>query len=341
MHPAAWWVWAVGLAVAAQLAGDLVTVTLLAAGVVVVALARRERGGAGLGPYLVLAAVVLATRLVVHVLLGLRVPGAVLIDLPSVALPAWVGLTLLGPVTVPGLAAATLGGMRLAALVLCLGAAVTLADPVRLLRTLPAALHQLATAVVIGVGVAPALVAAAASARRARRLRGMTGRGWAALRDGVVPLLTDAVDRSLALAASMDVRGYARTSGRPDRRVAPLLLAALTALTLGVYAILTASGPAWVGWGCVALAAGLAAGGGRLAGAVSRRTRYRVDRWSPAGVGVAAAGLLAAIVGALRPGALWPALALVVPLVVSLASRQAGRGTRPVRPGPRTPGVVA
>lgn len=330
MHPAAWWVWAVGLAVAAQLATDLLVVTLLAAGVLAVAVLRRRPDGPGVGPYVVLAAVVLATRLVVHVLLGLRVPGPVLIDLPSIALPSWVGLSLLGPVTEPGLAAAALGGMRLAALVLCLGAAVTLADPVRLLRSLPAALHQLATAVVIGVGVAPALVAAAASARRARRLRGMTSRGWRALGESVVPVLTDAVDRSLALAASMDSRGYARTTGAPDGRVAPLLLAALAAATLGGYAVLTATGPGWVGWAALALALALAAFAGRLAGAVTRRTRYRIDRWDATGLTVAAGGLAAAVVGATRPGSAWPALAVAVPLLLPRTAQSDGNARRGV-----------
>lgn len=326
MHPAAWWVWALGLAVVTQLASGLVAVALVAAGVLVVTLVRREPGGPGLGPYLVLAGVVLTTRLLVHVLLGLRVPGPVLVDLPSVALPAWVGLSLLGPVTLPGLAAAVLGGLRLAALVLCLGAAVTLADPVRLLRSMPAALHQLATAVVIGVGVAPALVAAAASARRARRLRGITAHGLRALREGAVPVLTDAVDRSLALAASMDARGYARRSGPPDARVAPLLLGALTVLTLGAYAILTATGPGWAGWLAVGLAAALAGVGGRLAGRVVRRSRYRVEHWGPAGLTVAVSGALAAAVAAALPGSAWPAVAVLVPLAPSVARHVRWRG---------------
>lgn len=299
LHPLAWWAWAMALALAAARAPRVGAVAaVLIAVVVVVALRAGDAPTARLFPgYLALGAAIVVVRVVFHVLVGPKPPGTVVLDLPTVTAPEWAtGVQLLGPVTTVGLGGAAADGLRLATLVVCFGAASALADPRRALRALPAAMHHLGTSVVIAVSVTPQLVTSAAEVRRAQRLRGAPQRGWRALRDTALPVLTDALDRSLALAASMDSRGYARaTTARGDRRVGPLLVAAVAALGVGGYGLL-AGGPGWRGPALLAVGAVAAGAAALLAGRQVHRTRYRPDRWRAGETRVAAAGAVAAVV---------------------------------------------
>ena len=304
LHPLAWWAWAMALAIAAARAPGVGAVTaVLAAVVVVVGLRAGQAPTARLFPgYLALGAGIVAARVVFHVLVGIKPPGTVVLDLPTLRAPDWaVGVHLLGPVTVEGLATAAAAGLRLATLVVCFGAASALADPRRALRSLPGAMHHMGTAVVIAVSVTPQLVTAAAAVRRAQRLRGTPERGWRALRATALPVFTDALDRSLALAASMDTRGFARSRpGGPDRRTGPLLALALVALGVGGYGLL-ADDSGWRGAALVGLGVAAGIAGVIVAGRQVQHTRYRPDRWGPAETGVAVGGALAAALVLLAP----------------------------------------
>jgi len=313
MHPLAWWAWALGLAVATtRSTSTVVTGLVLLTTVLVVLTCRTDTPwGRAFGGYLALAAAVVLLRVVFHVVVGIKGPGRVLLDLPPITLPSWaVGVELFGPVALPGLLLALAGGLRLAALILCFGAANTLANPKRALRTLPSSLHQLGTAVVIAVSTAPQLVASAGGVRRAQRLRGIDGRGPRVLLSTAVPVLADALDRSQSLAASMDVRGYARTlPGSTDRRVGFLLTGAVLAAALGSYGLLDGATPSWMGVPVLLLGSVAAVAGTVLAGRRVRRSRYRADPWrlreTVVGLsgGLATVALLAAE-GAARAGAL-------------------------------------
>ena len=298
VHPLAWWAWALGLAVAVTRTTEpLVIGPLLAATVLVVVVRRDDSPWArAFGAYLVLGAVIVVIRVVFYVLVGLKTGGPVLLDLPSVPLPAWaVGVNLLGPVHLAGLLAAASGGLRLAALMICFGAANALANPKRALRCLPASLHHLGTAVVIAVTVTPQLVTSVVRVRRAQRLRGQDARGLRGLLVCALPVLADALDRSLSLAASMDSRGYARsTPGRSDSRITAALLVALLAAAMGTYGLLDATAPGWLGLPLLAAGALVAVAGSVLAGRRVLRTRYRPDPWGVPETVIAASGVLAA-----------------------------------------------
>lgn len=333
-HPLAWWAWAVALATAATRLTDPRPLALLLAAVVAVVLLRRGDSpwGRSFGAYLVLGACIVAVRVLFHVLVGIKAGGTVLLDLPRVSLPEWaVGVELLGPVTTTGLATAATAGFRLAVLVVCVGAANALTNPRRALRALPASLHHLGTAVVIAVSVTPQLVAAAGQVRRAQRLRGTVPTGVAAVRATAVPVLTDALDRSLTLAASMDSRGYARTlPGRSDRTVGWLLVGALVATVVGLYGLLTgAPTPQALGTLVVAAAAGVWAS--VLAGRLVRRTRYRPDRWARSDSLLALTGLGAAVAFSASASAtalsgLGAAVGALLAVLPALGGRPAGRG---------------
>lgn len=316
MHPLAWWVWALGLAVATTRTTNPLVIALVLTSVVLVVVARREDApwARAFRGFLVLGGCIVVLRVLFYVVVGIKTPGTVLVGIPRVALPSWaVGVELFGPITLTGLLVALYGGVRLATLVVCFGAANALANPKRALRSLPASLHQLGTAIVIAVSVTPQLATAAAGIRRAQRLRGHESRGVRGMLSTAVPVLTDALDRSLALASSMDSRGYARPlTGRTDRRVPALVVLALLAASLGTYGLLDGTSPRWLGVPVLAIGATAAVTASVLAGRLVRRTRYRPDHWGAAeavvaGCGVLAAALLVAAT-ATDPAALDPSL---------------------------------
>ena len=336
MHPLAWWAWALGLAAAATQETRTPVVFALLVVVVVVVLTRRGSSpwARSFPAYLVLGGCIVAARVLFHVLVGIKGPGTVVLDLPRVTLPEWaVGVQLLGPVTTTGLGDAAAGGLRLATLVVCFGAANALANPKRALRCLPASLHHLGTAVVIAVSMTPQLVSSAADVRRAQRLRGWAPRGMQAVRATAVPVLTDALDRSLALAASMDSRGYARTlRAGSDRRVGALALLALVAAAIGSYGLLGGNRPALGGLmlGCGALAGAVAS---VLAGRRVNRTRYRPDPWRTIETVVAACGV--ATMALLAVAALTPTPGPAQVLVLSLTALLLAVAPAFLRPGVR------
>ena len=117
-------------------------------------------------------------RVVFRILVGGGDAGQVLLHLPSIPLPHWtLGLRLLGPVTRDSLLAGLYDGLRLAAIVICVGSANALANPKRLLRSVPPALYEVGSALVVAVTVLPQLADSVRRVRAAQLLRGgETGR---------------------------------------------------------------------------------------------------------------------------------------------------------------------
>ncbi|MFC4493065.1 energy-coupling factor transporter transmembrane component T [Streptomyces ovatisporus] len=339
LHPGAWWLWALGLATAASRTTNPLLLMLLCAVAGYVVAARRTDApwARSYGAFLKLGLAVLAIRLVFAFFLGSPIPGSVvLVTLPEVPLPAWAqGVRIGGRVTAEGLVFALYDGMRLAALLVCVGAANALANPARLLKSLPGALYEAGVAAVVAMTFAPNLIADVQRLRAARRLRGRADKGVRALLQVGLPVLEGALERSVALAAAMDSRGYGRSApvSRALRRTtAALTLCGLLGVCTGMFALLTAQGAAY---GLPLLLGGvaLALAGLRLGGRRSIRTRYRPERWGArawlvAGAGAAVGAVLvtagSAFPEALEPPAvplsppplpLWPAAGLLVGLL--------------------------
>jgi energy-coupling factor transport system permease protein len=303
LHPVAWWCWSVGLAVAASQTTNP-WLLLLLIGVACLAVAARRSAQPWANSfrlYLWLGVFIVLIRVLFRILLGGGDGGRVLLDLPQIPLPHWaLGLRLLGPVTQEALLAGLYDGLRLAAIVICIGAANALANPKRLLRSVPPALYEIGSALVVAVTVLPQLVDSVRRVRAAQALRGgETGR-VRSLRRLLVPVLEDALERSLALAAGMDTRGYGRTSGatpRERRTTGALMLVGLCGICVGVYAGLDGTTPGWLGRpmlvaGVLVSIAGMYAAGRRVG-----RSRYRPAPWlwpelvvALSGVAVGAAG---------------------------------------------------
>ncbi|MHB9862232.1 energy-coupling factor transporter transmembrane component T [Streptomyces sp. YIM S03343] len=339
LHPGAWWLWALALGTAAtRTTNPLLLALLLSVSAYVVASCRTSAPWARSYPAFVrLALAVLLIRLFFAVALGSPIPGThVLVTLPEIPLPHWAqGIRIGGRVTAEAVVFALYDGLRLATLLVCVGAANALANPSRLLKSLPGALYEAGVAVVVALTFAPNLVEDSRRLRAARRLRGRPDRGVRGLLQVGLPVLEGALERSVALAAAMDARGYGRTADVPDRvrrTTAALTLGGLLGVCAGTYGLLTEDGGTYaipvLLTGVAAALAGLHLGGRR-----SPRTRYRADRWdgrawlvAASGAAVAALLTLAASAdpAALRPGVvplvsptlpLWPAASVLLGLL--------------------------
>ena len=316
LHPIAWWVWAIGLAAyASQTTNPYLLLLLIAVSALVVGARRSDQPWARTFRLYVAAGVaIVVIRVGFRILLGGGFGGTVLFTLPRIPLPDWVlGITLLGPVTRESVLAGLYDGMRLATIVIAVGAANALANPKRLLRSMPSALYEVGTAVVVAISVLPQLAESAQRVRRAQRLRaGESGRRGR-LRRFVVPVLEDALERSLSLAAGMDTRGYGRagTATPRERRITgALMILGLLGLCAGAYALLdpTFLGGPWrpsiagmrlrVNRGAVVIVISVAVCFAAMTAAGRRvgRTVYRPDPWrwpetAVAVVGVAVGGV--------------------------------------------------
>lgn len=360
LHPFSWWAWALALAAAAS----MTTNPLLLAGLIAVAcvVTLSKRGDSpwakSFSLYLWLALFIVVLRVVFRIIFGGGDGPTILFTLPEVPLPSWVtGIRLLGPVSLESLLAGLYDGLRLAAIVVCIGAANALANPRKLLASLPGAFYEAGTVLVVAVSALPQLGESLQRVLRARRLRrgpdGTNRRAkLRAVETIIVPVLSDALERSLSLAASMDVRGFGRagTSTRGQRRLS-LALGLLAMMLLAVWSFrFLARSPDYPLLGIPLLATLLLLGGLisaaaalRVSGASVRRTQYRPIPWTvdeslvlASGVGAAAvvswvgAGDGAAVLFPTLVPLVWPTLTPLLAGALALAFLPALLAPEPV-----------
>lgn len=349
LHPLAWWAWALGLAAAATRTTNPILLILLVAVVAWVVLERREPGGSRiLLGFLVAGGIALALRLAMMVVFGGGADsGAVVLSLPEIPLPGWAGrLRIGGDVTSGALAVAGVEALRLAAVLSCVGAANALAGPRRLLRYVPATLYDVGTALVVALSYAPALVDDAARVRAGRRLRGHSGRGLGEAGRMALPVAAGALERSLALAASMESRGYGRAGRLGVRRqqvATAVTLAGVVGALVGAYGLLDGASSPLLGLPLLVGGTGSALAALLLAGRGDRRSHYRRDPWAGPEWLVLALGLVPPLALTLGAAHGWagiaepPPAAIALPLppvLVVLAAGLAGVLTPPRHDGP-------
>lgn len=330
VHPLAWWLWAVGMAAAAMRTTNPLVLGLLivVAGWVVAARRTDAPWGRSFSLALRLGAFIVVLRVVLAALFGLRIPGTVLFTLPAAELPEWAaGVNIGGAVTVQMLLGAAAEGLRLAAIVAAFGAANSLANPYRLLRTMPSVLYEIGVALTVALAIVPQTVLTAGRVREARRLRGRAVRGLRGLRGLAMPVLEGALERSVDLAASMDARGYGRRRQATGAAVVVstvALMVGIVGVGVGVYAVLDVGAPDLLGLPVLSVGVALLAVGMVVSGRRVDRSRYRPDPWRMAEFVVVALGMVSAVsvavVGSVDPDALtMPLYPLAWPAVPPLA----------------------
>ena len=224
IHPLAWWAWAIILSVALFTSAEpwFAAGLVVAATILVKVYKEITPWSRSFDVAMKFIDVIRGIRMASVVLIGVPIPGTTIFTLPTLQLPEWIaGIRLGGPVTTERLTS-TLGEVMIIVGVVALFAAATsLTSPHRLIRAIPLAFYQLGLVLTIATSVFPQFVVAIRRITLARRLRGQEVRGLRHWRKIAIPLLEEALERSLDLAAAMESRGFGqrirRSSYRPDR----------------------------------------------------------------------------------------------------------------------------
>jgi energy-coupling factor transport system permease protein len=185
-----------------------------------------------------------------------------------------------GPITGEAILYGLSSGLSLAALLLVFATFNSAVDQARLLRMTPPFLYQAGVIAAIAVAFVPQMMMASREIREAQRIRGHRFRGLRDLLPLFMPLLTTGLERAIALAESMEARGFGRTQPLPRGRQTVYRLGTLFSLVLLAagafsYAYLLAWRPLGIGLigaACVTLIVIF-----RLQGQGIERSRYR--RW--------------------------------------------------------------
>ncbi|MFE5408454.1 ATP-binding cassette domain-containing protein [Microbacterium sp. NPDC056569] len=156
----------------------------------------------------ILAAGFVAARVVYRILFhGADGDGFVLLDLPAVRLPSpFAHVVLLGPVTVDGLWDAAASALPIALAILAFGVVNAVIDLHRVFAhaSRRGPLRGIGRALAIAAATLPSLADGARAVRFAQRLRGE--RGGARM---LLPLLERTLERAGAVAAALELRGFA------------------------------------------------------------------------------------------------------------------------------------
>ena len=210
-HPLTWWLWAVLLATTLLLANTRAISVAIVTSTLVLALSM-QRQTAGFYTFrwaLRFAVIAFSFRMFIAIFIGVPMPGRTIFTLPQLQLPDFlVGIRIGGPVTTQRLLSGFDEAVLLEALILIFATANALSNPHSLLRILPQRFYGLGLAGVISTSVAPQAARGIERVRSARRLRGQSSHGIRSWRGVALPVLEDALERSIDLAAGLESRGY-------------------------------------------------------------------------------------------------------------------------------------
>jgi energy-coupling factor transporter transmembrane protein EcfT len=208
LHPLTWWLWSIALIVTVIRANSALYAALVIAGAAFIVWR-----WAGNFPWsksfwfsLRLGIFILIVRALTGVLIGVPIPGTKIVELPILPLPDWMaGIRIGGIITQERLTSSLHEGIIIVSVVALFGAAVSLTSPHKMLRVLPVIVYEFGVAIVIATSSLPQLVGSYSRIKRARILRGDEKPKF---KSTALPLLEEALAKSLDLAAAMDSRGY-------------------------------------------------------------------------------------------------------------------------------------
>jgi len=300
LHAATWIVWAAAAVVSVQLAPNVLyaSVVLLVAVLVVETHGRRTGLARAFPVFLALGASfgVLRVVLTVATTHGLGTPIA---TVPELSLPRLLGgFTVGGTIERQVLWQALADALVIVVVIAVFGAWNAVVSHHEVLQSTPRAFHELGLVVTIALAFVPSTLAALRTSREADRARtgGVVVRRGRLVRHAV-PVLESGMERAVALAESMDARGFGhRPAGRGEQIAAIGTLGGLLGLG-GAFVALV---------GGAQLAAAISGGVGLLllitavasASSAARRVRYRprrltaLDSTVMAAVAVAPLGLV-------------------------------------------------
>jgi energy-coupling factor transport system permease protein len=312
LHAVTWLVWAVAAAACVQIAPNpLYVAVVLAISFLVVSAHRLDTTLARAFPILVGLGVVFALLRVVLTALTTHSPAIdgppeyLWFTLPQATLPRILGgFTVGGTIEGDIVLYAAAQAFAVVGILGAFGVFNAVASHHELVQAAPRAFHEPGLILTVALAFVPSTMAAVTDVREADRAR----TGGRVVRRGrlvrlTVPILESGLERAVALAESMDARGFARQPrGRGDRASAWLGLVAMLALGGSFIALIGRASKAAMASGTVGVVALLVAM--VLASRSSGTSRYRPRRLTRLDVAVGA-GILLAPLGLTILGAVW------------------------------------
>jgi energy-coupling factor transport system permease protein len=257
--PVTWWLLAITMAIVAGVSQSVLTQILICSMALLAILMFREEApwSRSVKFYLFLAGFVVIARVLFRIIFNIPNPeDTTALDLPgfSVNLGFGPAIELFGAIGLQALTGGATDGLRLAAIILSVGMASSLANPRTLLKSTPSALYEIASAISVAINLAPQMISSLQRVQKARSLRGRS-KGLGSMAGTVIPVLEDAIDSSLSLAASMDSRGFGRRGSLSKSVVLGARLSSLLAiafLSIGSFALLVGQSQT-LGWVLIAI----------------------------------------------------------------------------------------
>ena len=257
--PVTWWLLAITMAIVAGVSQSALTQILICATALLAILMFREEApwSRSVKFYLFLAGFVVIARVLFRIIFNIPNPeDTTALDLPGFSVNLGFGppIELFGAIGLQALTGGATDGLRLAAIILSVGMASSLANPRTLLKSTPSALYEIASAISVAINLAPQMISSLQRVQKARSLRGRS-KGLGSMAGTVIPVLEDAIDSSLSLAASMDSRGFGR---RGDLSKSVVLVARLSSLlavaflSIGSFALLVGQ-TQMLGWALIVI----------------------------------------------------------------------------------------
>jgi energy-coupling factor transport system permease protein len=232
-HPYTWSAWLAAAMLPAILTRNplYLSLTLMAVGVVYVALGRRSPLARNWGAFVRFSAFLWLFTIPFIALLNHH-GTIILFRLPR----TWPLIG--GPITLEAILYGLTGGLALLALLLTFAAFNVAVDQARLLRLTPGFVYQAGVVAGIAVAFVPQMVTTWVAIREAQQVRGHRVRGVRDLLPLLMPLLVTALERAMQLAESMEARGFGgqmlAATAAQRLRFQVLLLIGLGALGLGI-----------------------------------------------------------------------------------------------------------
>lgn len=251
-HPLMWWVWAVMISAFVLIANESLVswAAILASFFLVYRFQIHSYWYASFRWAVRFAILAFVFRMLIGFLIGVPMPGRIIFELPQIQLPDFlVGVRVGGPVTVQRLESAFAEASLLVAMILIFATANALSNPHALLRVLPKRFYGIGVAGVIATSVAPQTARSINRVRNAKRLRGQPTGFLSSWRGIGMPVLEDALERSIDLAASLESRGYGLIAKPTRYRPESWKISDLLALSGPLYALfalfISPQAPAW------------------------------------------------------------------------------------------------
>ena len=285
LSPISWWLLALAMAILAGASSGWIAQLLVALSALGLVVIFREQApwSQSLGFYLALATFVVLARVIFRIIFNIPNPeDFVVFRLPELSLDLGFGpnILLFGDIGLLAISSGATDGLRLAAIILSVGMASSLANPRRLLKSTPSALYEIASAFSIAINLAPQLISSIVRVRRARMLRGRSSR-LGTFSSTIIPVLEDAIESSLSLAASMDARGFGRRGQIPPKRLnlaRTSSLAAAMGIAIGGFLLLVGTNQL-VALGVLGVSLAFGALSIRIYSSSRVRTRYKPENF--------------------------------------------------------------